>query len=201
MPFGKNAVIRLEHGGDNQSTEHYQTVTYWYGAPAPSLVKTDELKVGDTASEQAHQYVSPQASAPYEINSRYEWGPDTLATPAPVALEKPLASPRDFAEFEFQAEAGRKYYIWVRGVNLDGNNMSDAFWIQFDDNINTTRLGATYNHSKGFGNWLDRFPKGAYAWSSALPQDPPQTITFAQAGKHRLRLQPRHPRHNVNKSG
>jgi hypothetical protein len=78
MPFGKNAVIRLEHGGVNESKEHYQTVAYWYGAPAPALVKTDELKVGDPASEQAHRYVSPQACAPYEITSRYEWGADTV---------------------------------------------------------------------------------------------------------------------------
>jgi hypothetical protein len=78
MPFGKNAVIRLEHGGENQSTEHYQTVTYWYGAPAPALVKTDELQIGDLASEKAHDYLSASASEPYEITSRYEWGVDTL---------------------------------------------------------------------------------------------------------------------------
>ena len=51
MPFGKNALIQLEHGGTNESTEHYETVTYWYGLPAPSLVQTDELKIGDAASE------------------------------------------------------------------------------------------------------------------------------------------------------
>ena len=78
MPFGKNALIRLEHGGLDDSTEHYQTVTYWYGAPAPALVKTDELKPGDPASEAAHRYVSPQASPPYELTSRYEWGVDTV---------------------------------------------------------------------------------------------------------------------------
>ena len=82
MPFGKNAVITLEHGGLNQSTEHYKTVTYWYGAPAASLVKTDVLDVGDAASEQAHGYVSLNASAPYEITSRYEWGPDLYITGA-----------------------------------------------------------------------------------------------------------------------
>jgi hypothetical protein len=79
MPFGRRAVIRLEHGGDNQSTEHYETVTYWYGAPAATLVPTDELKIGDAASERSHRYTSPQASEPYEVTSRYEWGPDTLA--------------------------------------------------------------------------------------------------------------------------
>jgi hypothetical protein len=79
MPFGKNAVIRLEHGGQNESSEHYQTVTYWYGAPAPALIRTDEMKVGDASSEEAHRYLSPQASEPYAITSRYEWGVDTVA--------------------------------------------------------------------------------------------------------------------------
>jgi hypothetical protein len=78
MPFGRNAVIRLEHGGENQSTEHYQTVTYWYGLPAASLVKTDTLQMGDAESEAAHQYHSADASTPYQIASRYEWGVDTL---------------------------------------------------------------------------------------------------------------------------
>jgi hypothetical protein len=77
MPFGKNARIQLEHGGVNESTQHYQTVAYWYGLPAASLIRTDELLVGDPASERQHRYASPEASAPYAIDSRYEWGPDT----------------------------------------------------------------------------------------------------------------------------
>src|SRR5438105_4474463 len=69
MPFGRNARICLEHGGTNESTEHYETVTYWYGLPSPSLVQTDELQIGDERSEKAHGYHSPQAAAPYEITS------------------------------------------------------------------------------------------------------------------------------------
>jgi hypothetical protein len=78
MPFGKNARICLEHGGTNQSKEHYETVTYWYGVPSPSLRQTDELQIGDEKSEKAHSYQSPDASEPYEIKSRYEWGVDHL---------------------------------------------------------------------------------------------------------------------------
>jgi hypothetical protein len=78
MPFGKNAVIQLEHGGNNESTEHYETVTYWYGSPAATLVQTDELKIGDPESEKQHEYQSLDASEPYEITSRYEWGVDAL---------------------------------------------------------------------------------------------------------------------------
>lgn len=76
MPFGKNALIRLEHGGTNDSREHYETVTFWYGANRATLVKTDSVQIGDVASEGAHGYVSRDASAPYEIESRYEWGVD-----------------------------------------------------------------------------------------------------------------------------
>jgi hypothetical protein len=78
FPFGQRAVIQLEHGGENQSMEHYESVTYWYGVNRPTLVKTDELKVGDVDSERTHLYVSKEASEPYEIISRYEWGVDTL---------------------------------------------------------------------------------------------------------------------------
>lgn len=78
MPFGKNARIHLEHEGTDDSSEHYETITYWYGLPSPSLIKTDELSVGDSASETAHQYVSPDASEPVRITSRYEWGVDHL---------------------------------------------------------------------------------------------------------------------------
>ncbi len=78
MPFGKNAVIRLEHGGENDSDEHYETVTYWYGRRGATLVRTDGFQLGDEASERAHGYVSPTASTPYSIQSRYEWGPDAI---------------------------------------------------------------------------------------------------------------------------
>lgn len=78
MPFGKNAVIQLEHGGTNESQEHYETVTYWYGTHHPSLVQTDDLHVGNTESERSHGYRSPTASVPYSLTSRYEWGVDTL---------------------------------------------------------------------------------------------------------------------------
>jgi hypothetical protein len=78
MPFGKRAVIQLEHGGENESTEHYETVTYWYGVNRPTLLKSDTLKVGDPESERMHNYTSPQASEPYQITSRYELGVDAL---------------------------------------------------------------------------------------------------------------------------
>ena len=103
MPFGRNAVIRLEHGATNLSTQHYETVTYWYGLPAPSLVRTDELDVGDAASERAHAYVSPDASEPYELVSRYELGVDTLER----TLDQPPFSGEGREVYPAHAEVGR----------------------------------------------------------------------------------------------
>src|SRR4029077_19698389 len=54
MPFGKNARIQLEHGGLDDSTEHYRTVTYWYGRPSACLVRTDTVHIGDANDEAAH---------------------------------------------------------------------------------------------------------------------------------------------------
>jgi hypothetical protein len=79
MPFGKRAVIRFEHG-ENLSAEHYESVTYWYGLPVSTLVKTDSIDIGNLVSEQKHRYRSPQASAVDTITSRYEWGISTFPT-------------------------------------------------------------------------------------------------------------------------
>jgi Protein of unknown function (DUF2961) len=76
IPFGRNARFTLEHGGANESKEHYETVTYWYGLQQPGLVLTDELDVGNVESEKRHQYASPEASAPETLTSRHEVGVD-----------------------------------------------------------------------------------------------------------------------------
>jgi hypothetical protein len=72
MPFGRNARIQLEHGGADDSTEHYRTVAYWYGRPRACLVQTDALHVGDPADEAAHAYASPTATAPQAITSGWD---------------------------------------------------------------------------------------------------------------------------------
>ena len=78
MPFGFRAKICFEHGGENLSTEHYSVVSYWYGLPAPSLIKTDEIDIGNLISENRHNYSSNDTSSVYSISSRYELGIDKL---------------------------------------------------------------------------------------------------------------------------
>ena len=80
FPFGHNARIQLEHGGTDDSTEHYRSVAYWYGTPSACLVQTDSLHVGDVADETAHAYSSPGASAVDSLTTRYEWGVDHVGS-------------------------------------------------------------------------------------------------------------------------
>jgi hypothetical protein len=76
MPFGKNARVQLEHGGEDDSTDHYRSVALWYGAPSACLTLTDSLHVGDAGDEAKHGYASPAASPVDTVSSRYEWGVD-----------------------------------------------------------------------------------------------------------------------------
>ncbi len=78
FPFGRNARIQFEHGGEDDSAEHYRSVTYWYGRPGACLVPTDHLHVGDAADEALHRYVATGTTAVDTLTSRYELGVDTL---------------------------------------------------------------------------------------------------------------------------
>lgn len=88
MPFGRNARITLEHGGEDQSNEHYATVTYWYGLHQSALALTDEFDVGDADDERAHNYQSPDATPPETLSSRFEWGVDHLELPDQKSREE-----------------------------------------------------------------------------------------------------------------
>ena len=130
MPFGKNAVIRLEHGGTNESTQHYETVAYWYGLPAASLIKTDEFSVGDDGSERQHNYVSPDASPPYEIESRYEWGPDTIQGMEVFPASKDRGrSTKGTSEFRLQIDPKNLGVMLRRKLDYSFLNQRAEVWV------------------------------------------------------------------------
>jgi hypothetical protein len=74
MPFGLRARIQLEHGGLDDSVEHYRSVAFWYGAPHACLALADELAIGDPASEAQHGYVVHDGDPPVSVTSAYELG-------------------------------------------------------------------------------------------------------------------------------
>jgi len=136
MPFGRNALIQLERGGENDSAEHYQTLAYWYGIPAASLLKTDELSVGDKVSEIEHRYHSPDASAAYEITSRYEWGPDTRwgIELFPATTDKGRTT-NSFSEFNLQLDPSNVGVMLRRKLDYAYPNQRARVFIRDVDGI------------------------------------------------------------------
>jgi len=90
FPFGRRAVIRLEHGGVNEQNEHYSGVVYWYGIDSPALVATDQFSVCDEQDIRSHEYRCNPAGRPYALISRYEWGPDHLGSKELFPAEEDL---------------------------------------------------------------------------------------------------------------
>jgi hypothetical protein len=145
MPFGKNAVVRLEHGGTNESTQHYKTVTYWYGLPSPSLVKTDQLQIGDLASEKAHSYSSPEASKPYSISSRYEWGIDTLNGKVIYPEETDRGrTTKGTSEFQLQLRSDNLGVLLRRKLDYSFPNQKAEVYISRDGKTNWQLAGTWY---------------------------------------------------------
>jgi Protein of unknown function (DUF2961) len=131
FPFGNRAVIGLEHGGGNTSREHYSGVVYWYGAPAATLVLTDQLNVCHDKDAKAHEYQSPTAEPPYELTSRYEWGPDRDAAGWWHDGEMPAAGARQF----FPAEADKVRIMHGTSeftMRLNPNNLGVMLRRKFD---------------------------------------------------------------------
>jgi Protein of unknown function (DUF2961) len=100
MPFGRRARVGLEHGGTNESVEHYETVTYWYGRPDACLALVDTLDIGDVEDERRHAYAATPASEPYAVTSRHEVGVDRVAgreiVPAITDTGRKIASQSEF---------------------------------------------------------------------------------------------------------
>ena len=72
------------------------------------------------------------------------YDPDAAA----AKLTVPLASPANYFELTFNAEAGRGYRVWIRGKADNDYWGNDSVWLQFDQSVNAAgaamfRIGTT----------------------------------------------------------
>lgn len=114
------------------------------------------------------------------------------------AVNPPVENPTAWWEVEFWCDEGT-YYIWARGKS-DGNTGTDAFWLQFNDQIGTTNHTADPDFlGRGLGNWRDVFDAGIYKWISQGV--PPETVVEWEAkerGLHKVRSSPRQAPHSLD---
>jgi hypothetical protein len=108
----------------------------------------------------------------------------------------PLASPIDYFDATFSADAGVPYTIWLRIRALNNSKYNDAVWVQFSD----ARAGGAAVHPIGTTSGLlvnlatDSGAASLNGWgwhNTAYWLSQPVTVTFANSGTHTLRVQVR----------
>jgi len=137
MPFGTNARIQLEHGGDNESTEHYRTVAYWYGRPGACLVLGDTLDVGDLADEARHRYRSFDASPPYTLTTAFD-GANAPATTDTARVTTGVS------EFTLAIDPGNRGVLLRRTLDLAYGDQRALVWVADDERSLFVLAGTWY---------------------------------------------------------
>jgi hypothetical protein len=112
-------------------------------------------------------------------------------------LAAPLATPTDYVEFQFEAQAGVDYHIWLRGRADADNWANDSVFLQFSDSVDSGgaavwRTGSSNGTSVNLEDCVNCGVKG-WGWQDngygANVLGPP--VRFAASGTHTLRVQRR----------
>jgi hypothetical protein len=155
--------------------------------PAPDIV----VYANDVPAENIHGVFAKTSDSTSP-------GSIALTTPVGGAAQpnNPLASPADYVDVTFNANADVPYTIWIRVKAAANSKLSDSLWAQFSDAKLSGTLAydiggtsgllvnlATDSTASSLHNW--GWANGAY-W---LAQ--PATVSFNSAGPHTLRIQPR----------
>jgi len=117
---------------------------------------------------------------------------------ANLGVSKPAtaaAMPAHAFDLTFEADAGRPYYLWVRGKALNDYYGNDSVFIQFDGSVTAagtpvSRIGTTTGEPLileactgcGVSGW---------GWTDNVYNGPGTPIYFAVSGTQRLRVQSR----------
>jgi hypothetical protein len=121
------------------------------------------------------------------------WHPDASAP----KITAPSATPRDYFEVTFQAEAGRAYRLWLRGLAQANSYNNDSVYVQFSGSVDANgtpiyRIGTT----SGTAAILEDCPGGGvsgWGWQDneygGVSLGP--AIYFATSGPQTLRIQGR----------
>jgi hypothetical protein len=108
------------------------------------------------------------------------------------AVGSAVAAPASYAEFQFYAEAGRAYHLWMRGRAQNNNTANDSAFVQFS-NVTAASIGS----KSSLGYQLEDGKSGVANWGW---QDDGiasrggvfgTSVVFTQSGLQTIRLQPR----------
>ena len=166
------------------------------GQPAPSGIP--EIVLHMTAAETHGAWVrEPRADAAHGIVVRHPdaGGPKVSTMPVPAV---------NYFELSFEADAGRPYHLWVRGIADRDYWGNDSVHVQFSDSLDASgaarwRIGSNTSTEvnledcsgcglRGWG-WQDN------GWGVGISGPP---IYFASSGRHVIRVTTREDGFNID---
>lgn len=209
-------TIRIQRREDGVSVDQIVLSAVAYRSTAPGNQKGDTttLAASGTSSGSTTTSASSSTTGATEIvipvaaasAVRGKWqivGDSTAAGGGKVwipnagapKLSSAFASPADYFEVSFNAEAGRGYRLWIRGKADDNAWTNDSVFVQFNGSVNGSgsavyRTGTTsatiVSIEQGSGQGLYNWGWSDNGWESLGP-----LVYFATTGTQTLRVQRR----------
>ena len=107
-----------------------------------------------------------------------------------------LASPADYFEVQFEAEAGVAYRLWLRLRAAEASKYNESVWVQFDAAVDGdgAPLWPIGTAAALLVNLEDCWSCGVSGWGwqdNAWWLEESSAVRFATSGRHRVRVQTR----------
>ena len=126
-------------------------------------------------------------------------GSRLATTDGGVRVSTPLASPADYFEMSFDAQAGVPYRLWIRGKAASNSWANDSAFVQFSDSVTsggaaTWRIGTTSATTVPIEDCTNG-GLSSWGWNDNLTNDAAGAlgtpVYFATTGTHTVRVQMR----------
>jgi hypothetical protein len=159
--------------------------------PPPPSSNTVVLWFSDTPSASINGKWQPLGDAS-AANGTALWNPDAGAAKVAPAL----ASPLNYIERTFTADAGTAYHVWLRMRAQGDSLLNDSVHVQFSDSVDSggaafAHIGSTSSTEYVLQNGSSGPPDKGWGWTENGWGSLGPNIFFAAGGSHTLRVQQR----------
>jgi hypothetical protein len=120
------------------------------------------------------------------------WNPDAGS----AKIAPPLASPTNYFEMSFDADAGKAYHVWLRMRAQNNSLANDSVHLQYSDSVNSSgaaiaRIGTSSSTEYVLQDGSGGPPDHGWGWTENGWGSLGPHLYFASSGTHTLRIQQR----------
>jgi len=169
-------ILASSSGGTNPAPSAANTVVLWFGETPAASINGNWRSLADASA----------------ASGTTLWNPDAGAAKVAPAL----ASPINYFERTFAANADTPYHIWVRMRAENDSFSNDSVHIQFSDSVDSgggavAQIGTTSSTEYVLQNGPNGAAEHGWGWTDNGWGSLGPNIYFAASGSHTLRVQQR----------